>query len=544
MPRKQLGVVTGGAFNAGLTIRLDPDVSTEDLRIGDFVIVEGEKNLYFSMVSDMQLHATDPRLPADPPVGVSSLIARALRGALTYATVQVKPMQMMPVGSPDDFVVDLEGPQPVRTIPMHLAALAEATESDFRVVFGDESKGKQYFSMGTPLTMDIPICINLERLIERSNGIFGQSGTGKSFLVRLLLCGVIRSGVAVNLIFDMHDEYAFGKESEDGEFVRGLTHLFGRDKVLVYSLDRSAAARGGGRGADRTIQIGLNQIEPEDVMLLAQELNLRGTAEATIGLLEDAFKADWLRKLVTMRPEELETFCAESGAHPASLAALQRQMKRIQRQEYIVESGSFDLIDEMVHALDGGQNVILHFGRHDSPLDHMLVANLITRRVRQLYRDKVELFEQTQNAADRPRPLMITIEEAHSFLNPAVSRQTIFGIIARELRKYHVTLMVVDQRPSSIDPEVMSQLGTRVTGKLTDERDIEAVLTGVGNRSFLRSALESLDTRQQVLLMGHAVPMPIVVRTRRYDETFYREMSGKDDGRRDANQAIKELFDF
>jgi DNA helicase HerA-like ATPase len=89
------------------------------------------------------------------------------------------------------------------------------------------------------------------------------------------------------------------------------------------------------------------------------------------------------------------------------------------------------------------------------------------------------------------------------------------------MRKYHVTLMVVDQRPSGIDTEVMSQLGTRVTGKLTEERDIDAVLTGVGGRSALRNMLESLDTREQVLLMGHAVPMPIVVRTRKYDQDFY-----------------------
>jgi len=34
--------------------------------------------------------------------------------------------------------------------------------------------------------------------------------------------------------------------------------------------------------------------------------------------------------------------------------------------------------------------------------------------------------------------------------------------------------------------------------------------------------LASLDTRQQVLLMGHAVPMPVVVQTRTYDEEFYR----------------------
>ena len=118
----------------------------------------------------------------------------------------------------------------------------------------------------------------------------------------------------------------------------------------------------------------------------------------------------------------------------------------------------------------------------------MLVANLVTRRVRELYRAKVERYEQTQNKADKPRPLMITIEEAHSFLNPAISKQTIFGTIARELRKYHVTLMVVDQRPSSIDDEVLSQLGTRVSGKLTEERDIEAVLTGVASRSFLTSS--------------------------------------------------------
>jgi DNA helicase HerA-like ATPase len=546
MPRNRLGVVTDGAFNAGLTVRLDPDISTEALRIGDFVIVEGERNLYFSMISDMQLHATDARLPADPPAQASPFVTRALRGSLTYATVEVKPMQMMPKGGEDDFVVDLEGPQPVRTIPMHLAALAEATAGDFRLVFGDEQQGAQFFAMGTPLTMDIPVCINLERLVERSNGVFGQSGTGKSFLVRLLLCGVIKSRAAVNLIFDMHNEYAFGKESEDGVFVKGLTHLFGRSRVLVYSLDRRAAAQRG-RGADRTIQIGLNQIEPEDVMLLGQELNLTATAEATIGLLVDAFKEEWLRKLVTMLPDEIEEFCAMSGAHSGSIGALQRAMKRVQRKEYVVEQGTFNLIDEMVHMLDNGQNVILHFGQYDSALDHMLVANLVTRRVRQLYRDKVERYEQSQNPGDKPRPLMITIEEAHSFLNPGVSRQTIFGVIARELRKYHVTLMVVDQRPSSIDPEVMSQLGTRVTGKLTEERDIEGVLTGVGGRSFLRGALESLNTREQVLLMGHAVPMPVVVRTRKYDEAFYEAMAAEEQGEskpKDANEAIADLFDF
>jgi DNA helicase HerA-like ATPase len=48
--------------------------------------------------------------------------------------------------------------------------------------------------------MDVPICIDLDRFVERSNGVFGKSGTGKSFLTRLLLSGIIRKQAAVNLI--------------------------------------------------------------------------------------------------------------------------------------------------------------------------------------------------------------------------------------------------------------------------------------------------------------------------------------------------------
>jgi hypothetical protein len=37
--------------------------------------------------------------------------------------------------------------------------------------------------------------------------------------------------------------------------------------------------------------------------------------------------------------------------------------------------------------------------------------------------------------------------------------------------------------------------------------------------------LAKLDSKQQALVLGHAVPMPVVVKTRAYDEQFYREIS-------------------
>jgi hypothetical protein len=129
-------------------------------------------------------------------------------------------------------------------------------------------------------------------------------------------------------------------------------------------------------------------------------------------------------------------------------------------------------------------------------------------------------------------------------LNPRLADQTTFGIIARELRKYYVTLLVVDQRPSGIDDEVMSQLGTRITGWLGDEDDIRAVLTGLAGREQLRGMLARLQEKEEVLLLGWGVKMPIPVRSRRYDQRFYDEIRGRKQTENDdpVDRANADLF--
>jgi hypothetical protein len=156
----------------------------------------------------------------------------------------------------------------------------------------------------------------------------------------------------------------------------------------------------------------------------------------------------------------------------------------------------------------------------------MLVANYLTRRIHHMYVNKVE--ESLGQGGQEPPQLMIVIEEAHKFLDPQIAHQTIFGMIARELRKYNVTLLIVDQRPSGIDEEIMSQIGTRVTALLDNEKDLNAVLTGVSGAGALREVLARLDTKQQALIMGHAVPMPVVIQTRSYDSDFYAAMGFHD----------------
>lgn len=57
--------------------------------------------------------------------------------------------------------------------------------------------------------MDVFVCLDLDRFVEWSNGIFGKLGIGKFFLICFFLFGIICKGVAVNLIFDMYFEYGW-----------------------------------------------------------------------------------------------------------------------------------------------------------------------------------------------------------------------------------------------------------------------------------------------------------------------------------------------
>jgi DNA helicase HerA-like ATPase len=177
------------------------------------------------------------------------------------------------------------------------------------------------------------------------------------------------------------------------------------------------------------------------------------------------------------------------------------------------------------------------FGEHESDLDYLLVSNLLTRRIRAAWEKKTNKFR-THGKAE-PRPLIIVVEEAHKLLNREMAAQTTFATIARELRKYYVTLLIVDQRPSQIYDEVMSQLGTRISGWLGDDLDIQAVLSGLSGRDSLRGMLARLQPKEEVLLLGWGVPMPLPVRSRRYDEAFWKEMGGK--GKRSSEEINREL---
>jgi uncharacterized protein len=551
-----IGYIVGGGLKESFRVRLTVDPLT--VQEGAFVVIESGDFQFYGLVTDIQLGATDPRFADEQSeTRLPPAIARALHGQTLFTNLEVLPALMLDRGpepgtSGYDAWVRKVGesrphPLPVKTVPPHHAQVRLANEGDIAEIFGDPAE-KSNFIIGYTREQGHPVCIDLDKFVQRSSGVFGATGTGKSFLTRLVLAGLIHYNKASVLVFDMHNEYGFDDTASDtGLRVIGLKSKFA-SKVRVVGLGSGAKIRGS--APDFNLEIAEKDISTADIELLARELDLKETTATTLDALYTSFKREWFNEFKNMSQEVISVdgkkvpadgsvaaWANANGVNVMAAEALQNKLRRLFNKEYIVTVPAADTIKEIITSLENGLHIVLSFGEFETDLDYLLVSNLLTRRIREAWEKKTNSFR--THGKDEPRPLVIVVEEAHKLLNREMAVQTTFSTIARELRKYYVTLLVIDQRPSQIYDEVMSQLGTRISCWLGDDDDIHAVLSGLAGREALRGMLSHLQQKKEALLLGWGLLMPLPIKTREYNEDFWKELLGG--GKRSSVQNLKEL---
>jgi DNA helicase HerA-like ATPase len=111
----------------------------------------------------------------------------------------------------------------------------------------------------------------------------------------------------------------------------------------------------------------------------------------------------------------------------------------------------------------------------------------------------------------RSRPLLLVLEEAHAYLNAGNSGPASMAArrIVKEGRKYGLGAMIVSQRPSEIDPTILSQCGTMFAMRLTNASDRSQVTNTVtDNLEGLFNMLPALRTGEAIVV-GEAVHLPL-----------------------------------
>ena len=557
----EIGYVIGGGLKDNLIVRLT--VPPQQVQEGAFVVVESGDWSFYGLVADLQLGASDPRFADEVrETRLPHPLGDLLFGEALFANVVVLPSLMLERGpelnTPEyDLWVKQDHaalPISIKTIPSHHAKVRLADAGDVAQIFGDPEKNPSFFPIGSTREQGHPVSIDLDKFVQRSAGIFGATGTGKSFLARIILAGLIKRDQASVLIFDMHNEYAYDDIAADTqERVFGLKSKF-PSKVDVVSLGRTGSIRG--LQPSFNLEIAESDITPQDVELLTAELNLRETTPTVLEALQAQYGGDWFHAFKNMKngakvedangkrvdaPESVAAWANEAGINVMSAEALHSKLGPLFHSPYIVEQPAADSLRQLIEDLEAGKHVVLSFGKYEKDLDYLLVSNLLTRRIREHWERKTDEFRSGEAKGQSPRPLVIVVEEAHKLLNPAMAAQTTFSTIAREMRKYFVTLLVIDQRPSQIYDEVISQIGTRIVCWLGDDQDIQAVLSGLGGKEMLRGMLARLQPKEEALLLGWGTPMPILVRSRRYDNEFWQELLPQDQALQTEDKIIKGL---
>lgn len=127
------------------------------------------------------------------------------------------------------------------------------------------------------------------------------------------------------------------------------------------------------------------------------------------------------------------------------------------------------------------------------------------------------VFDYAIWARDEPqRPILLVCEEAHRYIPSTTSGagqavRKILERIAKEGRKYGVSLGLITQRPSDLAEGVLSQCGTIISMRLNNDRDQAFVKAAMpeGARGFLDS-IPALRNREAIIC-GEGVAVPIRV---------------------------------
>ncbi|MCU7505183.1 MAG: DUF87 domain-containing protein [Ignavibacteria bacterium] len=203
--------------------------------------------------------------------------------------------------------------------------------------------------------------------------------------------------------------------------------------------------------------------------------------------------------------------------------SLNLRIKYLMRDEraksVIVDELKIDFAEwlEMIiggNSADNGYISIIDLSLVPADIIHILIS-VISRVV-------FEAVQRYKRKVGAELPTVLVLEEAHTFIREnrfnettysQLCRET-FERIAREGRKFGLSLLLSSQRPSELSSTVLSQCNTFLLHRIVNDRDQDLIRRLVpDNIGALLNELPILPTRKAILL-GWATPIPILVEMR------------------------------
>ncbi len=374
-----------------------------------------------------------------------------------------------------------------------------------------------------------------DRFFQRHASILGSTGSGKSWTVALLLERASKLSHPNLIVLDMHGEYTPLADEKDG-FAQGFRiagpgdlespddnviflpyWLLNRDEMLSMILDRSDqnAPNQASRFTKHVRELKDGTLQTEKMEDTRRTFTVDSPIPYDINELVARIEDDDTRKGVGAKGQ------AVKGPWEGKLTRfLSRLRSKLDDRRYgfmfqppaVAQSYSWlaGQLCKMLGSDDSNRGVkIIDFS--EVPSD---VLPVVTGTFARLIYD-VQFWQRPEKRT----PFSLICDEAHLYLPvrddaDAVAKQALatFERIAKEGRKYGVSLVVVSQRPSDVSRTILSQCNNFLVLRLTNDTDQSVVRRLMpDSMAGLTDILPLLDTGEG-LMLGDAMLLPTRIR--------------------------------
>ncbi|HWU04785.1 MAG TPA: DUF87 domain-containing protein [Novosphingobium sp.] len=391
----------------------------------------------------------------------------------------------------------------VTNYPMPGALVYPASNADLAAVYSGD--GRDAIRIGTVHpTRDIGASLYIDAFLGKHFALLGSTGTGKSTSLALILHRICEAAPQGHvLMIDPHGEYA--SAFRDTGMILDVSNL-----QLPYWLmnfeehcEILLSSRGDQRQVDAEI-LAKCLLAARQKHRLAESVGGRITVDSPIPYL--------LSDLAVILANEMGRLDKSTNTAPYTrIRTRLDELKADPRYQFLF-SGM--LVGDTMAEVIGRMFRLPAQGRPISIIDVSGVPSEITSTVVAMLSRMVFDFA-IWARAEETRPLLLVCEEAHRYVpnekNADSSVGKILSRIAKEGRKYGVSLGLITQRPSDLAEGVLSQLGTIIAMRLNNERDQAFVRAAMpeGARGFL-DAIPALRNRECVVC-GEGVSIPMRV---------------------------------
>ena len=408
----------------------------------------------------------------------------------------------------------------VRSFPVLGEAVYTMSAQELTLIFNRENE--DCIEIGR-LQQDNSIVakVRIDDLLSKHFAIIGSTGSGKSCTVALVLQAILKENPMGHVVlFDPHNEYSksFGDRAEaidqDSldlplwifDFVETCELLCSdiedqarEETEILHDLLLKAK-----RLYDRSVKTGTlsTQVKLDDV-----EAELQRASHITLDS-PVPYRIRDVAKLIDHEMGKLD--------NANNLAPYKRLNRRIAtliadpRYQFIFKNQTSPRpIEELVGR-------IFRLPVNGKPISCLDFSGIPSEALNIVVSVVSRLAFELATWSERKLPILLVCEEAHRYIPRDKSlgfhsTRKIIGRIAKEGRKYGVSLAIVSQRPSELEPSTLSQCSTIFSMRLSNELDQNFVRAAVPDGAAeLLSFLPSLGTAE-TMVFGESVNLPMRV---------------------------------